>query len=70
MAEFDLVVCGGTVVTASDIFRADVGIVGGRIAALGERLDGAQVLDAGGLTISGPPPVASPASYPYELIFT
>ncbi len=51
MAEFDLVVRGGTVVTASDIFRADVGISGGRIAALGEMLEGAQVLDAGGLLV-------------------
>ena len=40
MAEFDLVIRGGTVVTAADTFRADVGIRDGRIAALGEKLDG------------------------------
>ena len=51
MAEFDLVIRGGTVVTAADTFRADVGVRDGRIAALGEKLDGAQVLDAGGLLV-------------------
>ena len=51
MAEFDLVIRGGTVVTAADIFRADVGVRDGRIAALGERLDGARVLDAAGLLV-------------------
>jgi dihydropyrimidinase len=51
MAEFDLVIRGGTVVTAADTFRADIGIRSGRIAALGEALDGAQTLDAGGLTV-------------------
>lgn len=38
MAEFDLVIRGGTVATASDTFRADLGIREGRIAALGESL--------------------------------
>lgn len=38
MAKFDLVIRGGTVGTASESFRADVGIVDGRISALGERL--------------------------------
>ena len=51
MADFDLVIRGGTVVTAADTFRADVGVRDGRIAALGEKLDGAQVLDAGGLLV-------------------
>jgi len=51
MAEYDLVVRGGTVVTGSDTMRADVGIRGGRIAALGERLEGASTLDAGGLLV-------------------
>ena len=51
MADFDLVVRGGTVVTASDTMRCDIGIAGGRIAALAERLDGKQVLDAGGLLV-------------------
>ena len=51
VAEYDLVIRGGTVVTASDQFRADVGIRDGRIVALAERLDGAAVLDAGGLLV-------------------
>ena len=38
MAEFDLVIRGGTVVTAADTFRADVGVREGRIAAIGDRL--------------------------------
>jgi dihydropyrimidinase len=38
MAEYDLVVRGGTVVTAAEVFQADVGIREGRVAALGERL--------------------------------
>ena len=44
----DLVIKGGTVATASDTFRADVGVEGGRIVALGESLDGAEVIDATG----------------------
>jgi dihydropyrimidinase len=51
MSEFDLVVRGGTVVTAGDTFRADIGIRDGRIAALGERLAGAEEIDAGGLLV-------------------
>ncbi|WP_046869471.1 dihydropyrimidinase [Microvirga massiliensis] len=35
---FDLVVRGGTVATASDVFRSDVGITGDRITALGTDL--------------------------------
>ena len=51
MADYDLVIRGGTVVTAADTFRADVGVRDGRIAAIGEKLDGAQALDAGGLLV-------------------
>jgi dihydropyrimidinase len=51
MADYDLVVRGGTVVTASDTFRADIGIRGGRIAALADTLHGAETLDAGGLLV-------------------
>ena len=51
MPEYDLIVRGGTVVTESDEFRADVGVRGGRIAALAERLDGGPVLDASGLLV-------------------
>lgn len=48
---YDLIIRGGTVVTASDMFRADVGIAGGRIAALAERLDGSPAIDASGLLV-------------------
>ncbi|HTW68812.1 MAG TPA: dihydropyrimidinase [Acetobacteraceae bacterium] len=51
MPDFDLVVRGGTVVTAADTYRADIGIRDGRIATIGERLDGAQKLDADGLLV-------------------
>ena len=51
MAEYDLVVRGGTVVTGGDVVRADVGIRNGRIAAIGEALVGATELDAGGLLV-------------------
>ena len=51
--KYDLVIRGGTVVTAADASRCDVGIRGGRIAALGEDLagavaDGGRVVDATG----------------------
>ncbi|HDR16105.1 MAG TPA: dihydropyrimidinase, partial [Desulfobacteraceae bacterium] len=36
MAEFDLVIRNGTVVTGGDLFTADVGISGGRISAFAE----------------------------------
>ena len=48
MDDFDLVIRGGTVVTAAEQFRADVGIRGGRIAAVGAGLEGARTLAAGG----------------------
>ena len=49
MTEFDLIIRGGTVATASDTFRSDVGITGGKIVALGASLDGAkQTIDASG----------------------
>src|SRR5690348_9823290 len=51
MPEFDLVIRGGTVVTAADTYRADVGVRDGRIAAVGERLGGTDTLDAGGLYV-------------------
>jgi dihydropyrimidinase len=51
MADYDLVVAGGTVVTSSDLFRADVGIVGGRIAAVGLNLRGERSIDAQGLLV-------------------
>ena len=51
MSEYELVVAGGTVVTPSDMFRADVGVIGGRIAAIGHDLKGTRRLDADGLWV-------------------
>jgi len=51
MADYDLVVAGGTVVTAADMFQADVGIRDGRIAAVGLGLRGARTVDADGLLV-------------------
>lgn len=52
MDDFDLVIRGGTVVTAADTFRADVGIRGGRIEAVGLDLPvGARSIDADGLLV-------------------
>ena len=45
MPEFDLAICGGTVVTAADTFRADVGIRRGRIAAVTDKVEGARLLE-------------------------
>jgi dihydropyrimidinase len=46
---YDIVVRGGTVATASDVFRADVGIRGETIAAIGLDLpSGAREIDASG----------------------
>lgn len=38
MAEYDLVVRNGTLATASDVTRADIGIIDGRIATIGAKL--------------------------------
>ncbi|MEL7139804.1 MAG: dihydropyrimidinase, partial [Pseudomonadota bacterium] len=48
MNRFDTVIAGGTVVTAADTYRADIGIIDGRIAALGQGLEGAETIDASG----------------------
>jgi dihydropyrimidinase len=50
MAEYDLVIRGGTVATAADVVRSDVGVAGGRVVALGERLagGGSREIDATG----------------------
>jgi len=51
MQELEMVLRGGTVVTASDQYRADVGIAGGRIVAIADSLRGASEVDAGGLLV-------------------
>ena len=49
MPQFDMVIRGGTVVTAADTVRCDVGIRDGRIVALGENLgDATEIIDASG----------------------
>lgn len=49
MPEVDLVIRNGTVATASDVFAADIGVAGGRIAALARGLGpGAREIDAAG----------------------
>ena len=52
MMTFETIIRGGTVVTASDTFSADIGISGGRITALGETLgDAPEIIDATGLLV-------------------
>lgn len=49
MSALDLVIRGGTVATAADVFRADVGIRGGRVVSLAQDLPrGASEIDASG----------------------
>ena len=50
MAEYDLVIRNTTIATASDVVKGDIGVQGGRVVALGERLDkGRKEIDASGL---------------------
>ena len=50
MAQFDLAIRGGTIVTASDEFRADIGVRDGRIVSIADRIEGAaREIDATGL---------------------
>ena len=52
MSNFDLIVKGGTVSTASDTFKADIAVNGGRIVALGEALGPAnQTVDPTYMTV-------------------
>src|SRR3954465_8401318 len=49
MHHFDCIIRGGTVATAADTFTCDLGIQGGRIAALGHNLGSAdEVIDVSG----------------------
>ncbi|CDN41392.1 hypothetical protein BN871_AF_00480 [Paenibacillus sp. P22] len=47
------VIVGGTIVTASDMYQADIRIENGIVAAIGSRLDaaGAEIIDAAGLYV-------------------
>lgn len=47
----DLVIANGTLVTAESVVRANLGIAGGRIAAVGARLTGQETLDATGMLV-------------------
>ena len=50
--ELDLVIRGGTVVTAADVGKCDVGVKDGRIVALAEDLPrAASEIDASGLLV-------------------
>jgi dihydropyrimidinase len=50
--DFDTVIRGGTLVTAADTFRADVGIRNGKIISVAENLSNAtKVIDASGLLV-------------------
>jgi dihydropyrimidinase len=52
MPAFDLAIRGGTVVTAADTTRCDVGVKNGRVAALAETItDATRVIDASGLLV-------------------
>ncbi|WP_323991853.1 dihydropyrimidinase [Nguyenibacter sp. L1] len=48
---FDVVIRNGTIVTAGDVFTADIGITGERISTIGQGLSGRQVIDATGLLV-------------------
>jgi dihydropyrimidinase len=47
----DLVIKNGTVVTATESYRADIGVEGGTIALIGRDLSGAEVIDAAGMLV-------------------
>jgi dihydropyrimidinase len=52
MADFDLVIRGATAATADDVFRTDIGVRSGRIAALADGLPiGAREIEASGLLV-------------------
>ena len=47
----DLVIRGGTLVTAASRFQADLGIRGERIVQIGGELSGSREIDANGLVV-------------------
>ena len=53
MAQLDLAIRGGTIVTTSDEFRADIGVRDGRIVSIADQIEGAsREIDATGLFAS------------------
>lgn len=52
MSTYDCIIRNGTLVTAADTYRADIGIKGGKIASIASGLEGAdEVIDATGLYV-------------------
>ena len=52
-SSLDLIIRGGTVATAGDVVRCDIGVRGGRVVALGEDLGRAEsVIDATGRLVT------------------
>ena len=49
---FDTIIKGGTIVTASNVFKADIGITGGTIAGIGQNLHGHRKIDATGKLVT------------------
>ncbi|MGB1249795.1 MAG: dihydropyrimidinase [Candidatus Promineifilaceae bacterium] len=49
---FDTVIKGGTIVTASNVFKADIGITGETIAGIGHNLHGHRKIDATGKLVT------------------
>jgi dihydropyrimidinase len=49
--DFDLVIQGGTVITASETWSADIGLQGEKIAAIGQDLIGKRTINATGLFV-------------------
>lgn len=49
--DLDLVIQNGTLVTAADTFKADIGVRAGKIAFIGQNLTGAETVDAKGLLV-------------------
>ncbi len=48
---FDIVIKEGTIVTASDTYRADIGIKGEKIAEIGQDLSGKETINAEGMLV-------------------
>jgi dihydropyrimidinase len=51
MAALDLVIRDGQIVTASQMARADVGVLNGRVAQIGGDIQGVRELDARGMLL-------------------